>query len=219
MAGSYALEKRANRSLRGDAGAAHKPSVAPLWPRVWLAVKGENLGLVQSALGLRNAKPCSWREGIVGCEGLFVARPVKGWTLVAGAALPEPSRDIDACFRFVRGLSAILGQVQLFYVNQLLHHHAWIKARRGRILRAYAWAGRTLWNQGPPTPEEAALGLRCFEYTESPDGYGLNDLGALEANSEKVSQLAASWSVDPAEFEPLLIENDCGVTGAPCRPL
>ncbi len=215
MAGSYTLEKRAQRNFRRTAASGRKRCVVGFWPRLWMIVKTENQALVQSVLGLRNARPCSWSEGVAGSSGLFVARPIKGWTLVLGAALPDPSEDVDACFRLVRGLSARFGQVQLFYANTFLRHHAWIKARRGRILRAYSWAGKTLWNQGTTTPEEISLCLRCFDYTEAPDRIGDRENDVLENNSEKVPQLAACWGLDPAEFESLVLEGQCGITGVP----
>src|SRR5256885_14182306 len=46
-------------------------------PSSWLAIKSRNLRAVQSALGLHNAKPCSWIEGLAGEEKLFIAPPVK----------------------------------------------------------------------------------------------------------------------------------------------
>src|SRR5262249_33719123 len=118
-------------------------------PACWLAVKNRNVLAVQSALGLHNPKPCSWVEGLAGEEKLFIAPPVKGWILVTGSRLPDPSEDVDACFRFVLELSRKLGQVQFFCANRVLQHHAWIKVERGLVLRAYAWAGKTVWQQGP----------------------------------------------------------------------
>src|SRR5258707_4754138 len=47
-------------------------------PSSWLAIKSRNLRAVQSALGLHNAKPCSWLEGFAGDAKLFIAPPVKG---------------------------------------------------------------------------------------------------------------------------------------------
>src|SRR4051812_12134046 len=62
-------------------------------PSSWLAIKSRNLKAVQSALGLHNAKPCSWIEGLAGDEKLFIAPPIKGWIIVLGSGLPEPSDD------------------------------------------------------------------------------------------------------------------------------
>src|SRR5690242_14444365 len=69
-------------------------------PNCWIAVRSRSLPAVQSALGLHNPKPCSWMDGLAGEQKLFIAPPVKGWILVMGSGLPEPSEDVDACFRF-----------------------------------------------------------------------------------------------------------------------
>src|SRR5438128_6883782 len=97
-------------------------------PASWLAIKSRNLLAVQSALGLHNPKPCSWSEGLAGEQKLFIAPPVNGWILVIGSGLPDPSEDVDACFRFVVDLSRKLGQVQFFSASRILHHHAWVRA-------------------------------------------------------------------------------------------
>ncbi len=80
-------------------------------PDCWLAIKGNTLFSVQSALGIHNPKPCSWIQGLAGDEKLFIAPPVKGWILVFGSVLLDPSEDVDVCFRFVLDLSRRLGQV------------------------------------------------------------------------------------------------------------
>src|SRR5947207_518256 len=63
-------------------------------PASWLVIKSRNLLAVQSALGLHNPKPCSWSEGVAGEKKLFISPPVKGWILVIGSGLPEPSEDV-----------------------------------------------------------------------------------------------------------------------------
>jgi uncharacterized membrane protein len=60
-------------------------------PGCWLAIKSRSLLAVQSALGLSNAKACSWTDGFAGEQKLFIAPPVKGWVLVIGSGLPDPS--------------------------------------------------------------------------------------------------------------------------------
>src|SRR5579863_8855784 len=76
-------------------------------PNCWLAIKNRSLLAVQSALALHNPKPCSWSEGLSrdGDRKVFVSPPVSGWILVIGSALPDPSDDVDACFRFLTELS------------------------------------------------------------------------------------------------------------------
>lgn len=182
-------------------------------PSSWLAVKSRNLQAVQSALGLHNAKPCSWIEGLAGDERLFIAPPVKGWIIVLGSGLPEPNDDVDACFRFLLDMSRKLGRIQFFNASSVLHHHAWVQADHGRILRAYAWAGRTLWNQGKPSTAEQELGLRCFEYTYPTELFPFSLQERIYSNVEKVPLLAARWSLDPATIDERFLQHERGVAG------
>jgi hypothetical protein len=182
-------------------------------PGCWLAVKSRSLLAVQSALGLHNPKPCSWVEGLAGEEKLFIAPPIKGWILVIGSGLPDPSEDVDACFRFVMEASRKLGQVQFFSASRVLQHHAWIKAAGGRVVRAYAWAGKTLWQQGPQTRAERDLGLKCFEYAEPAARAGVGQPDAIALNVDRVPLLAARWSLDPAQIDEQHIEKERGIAG------
>jgi hypothetical protein len=182
-------------------------------PSSWLAVKSRSLEAVQSALGLHNAKPCSWIEGLAGDEKLFIAPPVKGWIIVLGSGLPEPSDDVDACFCFLLDMSRKLGRIQFFNASPILHHHAWVQADSGRILRAYAWAGRTLWNQGKRTSAEQDLGLKCFDYTDPTQAFPFGLQDRINANVEKVPLLAARWSLDPAAIDERFLQDERGVAG------
>jgi hypothetical protein len=155
-------------------------------------------------------------EGLAGEAKLFIAPPVNGWILVFGSGLPEPQEDVDACYRFVVELSRRVGQVQLFSASRILHHHAWVRAESGRIVRAYAWAGRPLWVQGQPTRAEKELALTCLGYTDTPEetaGFGLPD--RIAANVDKVPLLAARWSLDPAAIDERFLEHECGIAGEP----
>jgi hypothetical protein len=184
-------------------------------PVCWLAIRCHNLLAVQSGLGLHNPKPCSWTEGLANDEKLFIAPPVNGWTLVIGSGLPDPSDDVDACFRFVLGLSRKFGQVQFFSASRILHHHAWVRAERGRVLRAYAWAGTTVWNQGVRTAAEREMGLKCFEYGDPVERHSLAEPDVIASNVDKVPLLAARWSLDPALLDERLLEHERGISGEP----
>jgi hypothetical protein len=186
-------------------------------PGCWLAIKSRSLLAVKSALGLSNAKPCSWTDGFAGEQKLFIAPPIKGWVLVIGSGLPDPNEDVDACFRFITGLSRRLGQVQFFSASQVLRHHAWIRADAGRVLRAYAWAGRTLWQQGPRTAAEKELDLKSFDYSETPERQSFGQPDVLSLNTEKVPLLAARWSLDPARIDERWLQAACGIAGESCR--
>jgi hypothetical protein len=185
------------------------------WPGCWLAIRSANPFAVQSALRLHNAKSCSWIEGLACEEKLFIAPAVKGWILVMGSGLPDPSDDVDVCFRFLIQLSRKLGQVQFFSANRVLRYHAWVKADRGRIVRAYAWAGKTLWHQGPRTPAETELGLKCFEYLEVPDSGAFSQPDVLSLNVDKVPFLAARWSIDPGRIDARFLQMERGIAGEP----
>lgn len=194
-------------------------SLAPLLikrPTTWLAVRSRNVHAVQIALGLNNVQPCTWSEGLAGDEKLFIAPPVKGWVLIIGSGLPDPADDVDVCFRFLTNLSHKLGHVQFFKANRVLGHHAWVRVEGGKVVRAYAWAGKTLWNQGAPTRAEAEFGLRCFEYFEMPEET-FEQSEIATSNVEKVSSLAGRWSLDPSTLDEHLFEHAYGIAGEPPR--
>ncbi len=184
-----------------------------LWPESWLAIKSRNLFAVQAALSLHNPKPCSWLEGFSSADQLFIAPPVKGWILVTGSGLPAPDEDVDVCFRFVLDLSRKLGQVQLFSANRASHHHAWVKAQNGRVLRAYAWAGVTLWQQGTPTRAERDLALNWLDYGEPLPDNPFDGQEIMAGNVGKVPLLAARWGLDPASVQEHFPLNEHGITG------
>ncbi len=173
----------------------HGPVFEP--PNSWLVIKARDPATVQAALCLHHPTPCSWEEGLIEAreDKLFISPSISGWVLVIGSGLPGPFEDVDECFRFLSDLSRKAGQVQLFSASRVVNHHAWVLMERGRVFRAYAWAGETLWNQGPLTAAEKELDLRCFDYGGEQDFFLVKE--ELAANSEKVGQLAARWSLDP----------------------
>jgi hypothetical protein len=197
------------------------PSFPPLHvpvvhrPTTWLAVRSRHLCSVQCALGLHNPKPCTWTEGLSSEGKLFIAPPVNGWILAIGSGLPEPDEDVDACFRCLLDLSRKLGHVQFFSAVPALGYHMWARAEAGRVVRAYAWAGTTLWNQGIKTPAELELGLKCFQYHESPPPPFWGRPNVITTNTERVPLLAARWSLDPTAVQERVFEQACGVAGEP----
>jgi hypothetical protein len=184
-------------------------------PTSWLAIRSRNLSAVQTALGLNNPRPCTWTEALIGEQRLFVAPPVNGWILVIGSDLPEPADDIDVCFRFLLNLSLKLGHIQFFNANPAWNHHAWVRMEAGRVMRAYAWADGTLWNQGIKTPAELALGLKCFHYLATAGQLSPRQLDIVAANTEKVPSLAQRWSLDPATVEERMFAQASGIAGVP----
>ena len=168
-------------------------------PTRWMAVKCSNLQKVQNALGLHNATPCPLSEGFsrLGEHKLFISPPLKGWILVVGNSLPDVSDDVDKSFRFLMRVAGEVGSVQYFSANRVLNHHAWVRIENNRVYRAYAWAGETIWNQGERTAAEKELELKCYNYCDNPLPYPFTARDSHVANTEKVMQLAAKWSIDP----------------------
>ena len=180
-------------------------------PEQWVAVRSRNLAAVQSALGLHHAKPCTWPQGMN--AKLFIAPPVHGWIIITGSALPDPAEDEDDCFHFLQHLSRQLGHVQYFSANRAFLHHAWIQVEVGRVIRAYAWAGRTVWRQGLRTSAERELNLQAYDYEDPALELPPERLEALAWNVERVPTLAARWSIDPAILDHHIPDHAEGIAG------
>jgi hypothetical protein len=182
-------------------------------PSRWLAIRGANPRAVQEALGLHHAVRCSWEEGLMEAQEqkLFITPPVSGWTLVIGSNLPDPGEDIDKLYHFLANVSRKLGHVQYFHINRAVNHHAWAMVEQGRVFRAYAWAGETLWNQGPVTAAERQLSLTCLDYGFDSSGFTQKD--TLQANTEKLALLASRWSVDPSSIDERHVKATQGIAG------
>lgn len=192
----------------------------PTWspcPSAWLAIRSRNLQTVQSALNVTNPRPCRFIQGLAEEHRLFIAPPVRGWILVMGSGLPDITDDIDSLFRFIMRLSCKVGHVQFFSASRVLGYHAWIRAESGKVIRAYAWAGKTLWNQGPCSRAETELGLKSFDYIESPEPSLFDHPDPIAMNVDRVQALAARWSLDPAAIDGGTLERMCGIAGDPGR--
>jgi hypothetical protein len=186
-------------------------------PPLWMAMRSTDPAAVLSALGLNQPTPCSWTEGMTGEKSCFVGPPVNGWIIVTGSGLPNPSCDVDECFRFLARISGQLGQVQLFHADRILHHHAWARAENGVVTRAYAWAGETIWNQGAKTPAESELSMKCFSYGEDPNADSWAAVEWTAANVGKVPLLATRWSLDPARINERARNHTDGIAGESSR--
>jgi hypothetical protein len=175
-----------------------RQTAAAIRPATWLAVRSTEPQTIRVLLPKKN--------------GFFISPQIDGWVIVSGPGLPDPGDDVDACHLFLTALSRELGQVQFFHAERLSAHHAWARLEGGCVIRAYAWAGETIWNQGAKTLTEESLGLKCPGYGEdSPAGFWAAKENVL-ANVEIIPQLAARWSLDPET----LIRAD-GITGESSR--
>ena len=182
---------------------------APHRPTCWIAVRSVSTEAVKTALGLNRAAPCSWIEGLAGSHEFFIGPRMRGgWVIVTGLGLPSPSDDVDATFLFLTEFSRKLGHVQFFYAEKFSRHHGWARLDDGCVTRGYAWTGQTVWNQGQKTLPETEAGLKMFNYGEQ----NATELDA-EINFEKVPQLAARWSLDPAEVKLDSVRQSIGLAG------
>lgn len=180
----------------------------PHRPSTWLAIRAGTPQSVQRALGLSRSTPCSWSEGMAGEHEFFISPQISGWVIVTGVGLPCPDDDVDACFLFLIILSRKLGHVQFFHAESFSYHHAWARLDDGYVTRAYAWAGETVWNQGIKTSREMELKMRCFAYGEEVISEKM-----IRDNCDKVSLLAARWSLDPARISVRAFQKMDGIAG------
>jgi len=184
-------------------------------PKRWVAIRSTNQQAVREAFQLHNARTCTWEEGLAEASQrkLFISPPVGPWILVMGTCLPDPHEDIDRCFHFLIDLSHKLGHVQYFQSDRVLYHHAWARAEDGRILRGYAWAGETLWNQGPLSVAETELGLHCLDYGDTTGMDTFPPAPFIQTNTDKVVTLAANWSIDPLTIDQRALRLGQGLAG------
>jgi hypothetical protein len=146
----------------------------------WLAVMESDPQTVAEALGLKDRKPSTWRQGIERaydhsrrragqCPEVFVSPPVLGWTLAIGGVGVIPGVTEPAFDRFLCRLSARLGHVQYFGNHRVSSFAAWAKAQHGRIVRAYGVDDSTTRvNIGDMTLEEIELGFDFLSERATP---------------------------------------------------
>lgn len=205
--------RRQNRGLDQLAHitSARRRLLAYPLPARWLAVRSSNTLHLREVLGLAGAVPPTWGEALVRSRerSLFVSHPVDGWTLVIGAALPDPAVDVDAAYRFLTRLSRDAGaEVQFFTADRVLNFHGWARLRDGAVVRAYVWAGETEWNEGRMTLDERLLGLRCREYGAEPEPLRYGETSPAQVNTERVPLLARRWGLDLATACEILLQHE-----------
>lgn len=184
-------------------------------PQHWLAIQSVTPEAIVNALNIRNLSECGWTEGLsdAGLNRVFISPRIGNWTLIMGDKLPDPADDVDIAFRFLSKLSQDLGHVQYFSASRALGHHAWVKLYQGRIVRAFAWAGQTIWNQGPMSSAEIKLGAVCHDYLEDEHLTWRDQQEVSEGNIELIPALAARWSIDPAAIDARKIASYPGLLG------
>ena len=205
--------RRANRGLdqlTNLTSARNRVLPYPL-PTRWIAIRSSNTSFLREFFGLRTAVPWSGALSRARERTLFLSPPVNGWTLLIGAAIPDPAQDIDAVFRVLHRVSKEIGEVQFFGLDRVLNFHAWARFRNGRAVRAYACAGEVLWNEGWVTLEERLLGIRCRGYGEEVPVLRYGEMPPEQVNTERVPLLARRWSVDFAAASEVFLAQE-GIT-------
>jgi hypothetical protein len=204
--------RRAGRGLDplSPLTSARRRAVPFLMPPRWIAIRSTNTPLVRDALGLLDVPAVAWSEALSRSRerALFVSPPVDGWTLVIGAALPDPATDVDVTYRMLHKLSRSVGEVQFFNADRVLNFHAWARLEDGQVPRGYAWAGGTLWNEGRMTLEERLLGMKCRAYAEDPEPVRYGEIPPEQQNTERVILLARRWSIDPVAASEILLHQE-----------
>ncbi|MEM9729522.1 MAG: hypothetical protein AAF997_13115 [Myxococcota bacterium] len=174
----------------------------------WLAVKTNDPTAALKALGASVPRETSWSYGVAAPEGeLFVTPPLDGWVLVVGHFPEIVGKRDEKTLALVSKLSAELGtEVQYFGTHRVVDYHAWIRATKGQVSRAYAYLGErgeTILEMGEQTEEEKALGLNFFDDGSSEaknDEYWERD-DVTYPDEEDVMKVAGRWSINPTELE------------------
>ena len=134
----------------------------------------------------------------------------KGKAWFACYAFPE---NLDKAYQSLQdaeewkqleSLSKKFGEVQFFCTHRAVEVHCWVKAVKGRIVRAYSYireSGRTLLNEGEPTTVEQPYRLIDTNLPEAQDDDYWEREDIITPNEELIMKIAESWSIDPMELE------------------
>ena len=179
-------------------------------PTRWMAVRGATPSRIREVLGDRVGVYSGWADALARSRerSLFVSPALDGWTLVVGAGLPEAFQDVDQAFHFLRKASEALGEIHFYSADRVLNFHTWARLDNGRVTRAYAWAGTTLWNEGRSSLEERLLGLRCRAYGEEVEPVRFGEHSPEYHNTDRVVLLARRWSIDPVAASEIIVHQD-----------
>lgn len=180
----------------------------------WMAIRSEDQARVLEKFQFGRAKRVSWMEGIQRAyrdEGAFISSPVSGWILVVDRGLMECEKTVYT--ERLIGLSSSFGEAQYFLNYRVSSCHGWVRARNGKIERAYVnGQGEIYWDEGPITQEELALDLA---YSPRPAkanaGAESDDESELYFPSEDdVLEIAGKWSIDPQTLNEEIVKDPNG---------
>ncbi|HVU96042.1 MAG TPA: hypothetical protein VHE34_12495 [Puia sp.] len=171
----------------------------------WLAIPTIDTDKLASLFRLTATVPCNWEYGIqYSYEGLFfVSPPVDGWSFIVSRNLPcaEDSRTIELLKDILIDLSTEFGEAQYFGTYRVVGYDCWMKAKNGRLERAYGFvdSANTI-VEGDPTPIEAGYNLyNTFskEFEDDPDYSAKADY----PDESITMEIAGAWSINPQDLE------------------
>jgi hypothetical protein len=152
----------------------------------WIAVRDRTVHEIAAALELTDCEEVDWDEGTrrAYSAGVFVAGPVRGWTLAHSQwSLPSGFDATSARFpAWLSTLSRQLGVVQFFANFRGNGYLAWAWAADGEILRGHSIGdGEHYWRVGDRTDTEEAI----------------RDV----AHEDLVLAVAGGWSLNPVTLD------------------
>ena len=174
----------------------------------WFAVYTTDTKKLADWLGVKDATPCNWKNGIEYAyqNSVFISPPVDGWSLaISKLQLPVAQTEEDARLikTMVEDLSKEYSRAQYFGTYRVIGYDCWMKAENGRLERAYASVdGANTIVEGEPTPVEQKFNLintLSEEATNDPDYYDREDL--KWPNESITMDIAAAWSVNTQDLE------------------
>jgi hypothetical protein len=178
----------------------------------WFAIHATDREAVARALGLRYLTPAPADAAITAAYRepgkMFVTSALDGWTLVMSSDFLTLAEGMPPPFlEMLRRVSAELDtEVQFFASHRVVEAHAWARAARGELQRAYCYcghSGETSVDAGDQTAEEVQLG-HSFYNSSSPeartDAYWERD-DLRFANETDVMRVAGLWSINPQGLE------------------
>lgn len=178
----------------------------------WIAIRTRDTERVIEILRLDDVRQANWSTGLGtvyseqhGEQFIFVTPPVNGWTFIVGLPLPHPlgRSFIDKSTPLIRELGEQFIEAHYYFSYPPIDYYAWARVVDGKLIRAFAIGDEgVLWNEGKPSKEERALGLKLFELRGVRGRRG--DAGGelvLYPTEEHVMHLASKWSIDPTRLE------------------
>lgn len=156
----------------------------------WLCVRSNDPVQVMSRLGCKHQERATWKLGLekAGREQMvFVSPCLDGFILVIGL-LGLEKEQLDC---FASGFE----ELQYFGSHRVVDYCGWARYQAGHLVRGYAYLGErgeVLWDEGPLTAEEVALGAEEFPRA----GKEIDWEYAGFPTEETVLDLAAAWGVN-----------------------